>query len=270
MTPALPSAISPARARRVALPGGLCFSTVFHKRLRPKVNAFRYGVFYLCVSLRDIDRLRRPLFSLDRFNLLSFHHKDHGSRSSGDLESWMRDLLHEHGLDAADGDIVLHCHPRILGYVFNPISLWFCHDRAGMLRAVLCEVNNTFGERHLYLIAHDDARAIQPADWLQARKVFHVSPFLPVEGFYRFRFRLDAAGVRADIHYHDGSGPMLLTYVAGTRRTLTSRALLWALIRHPLMTFTVMVRIHYQAVKLLSKKARFFRKPEPPAISITR
>jgi DUF1365 family protein len=263
---------SAARAGRQehAIAGGLCFSTVFHKRMRPKANAFRYGVFYICVPLHRIEALHRPFFSLDRFNLLSFHHKDHGARAGNDLEGWMRGLLRDNGLAAADGEIVLHCHPRILGYVFNPISLWFCHDRTGGLRAVLCEVNNTFGERHLYLVAHADARPIEPSDWLQARKVFHVSPFLPVAGHYRFRFRLDDRKARADIHYHDADGLMLVTYVDGARRSLTTASLLGAVLRHPLMTLAVMGRIHFQAAKLLLGKARFFRKPGPPDIALTR
>lgn len=270
MTLTLPSPAAAAERRLDVVTGGLSMANVFHKRLRPKPNAFRYGVFYICVALQDIDRLRRPFFSVDHFNLLSFHRKDHGPQTGADLEAWIRGLLKENGLEAVDGDVVLHCHPRLLGYAFNPISLWFCHDRARDLRAVLCEVNNTFGERHLYLVAHDDNRPIHPSDWLQARKMFHVSPFLPVEGFYRFRFRLDEKGARADIHYHDAEGPMLLTYVDGVRRDLTAASAVGAVLHHPLMTLMVVGRIHYQAVRLLLKKARFFRKPAPPAHDLTR
>lgn len=261
MTPILPSS---------ALAGGLCLAQVFHKRLRPQVNQFRYAVFYICVPLRQIERLRRPFFSIDRFNLLSFHRRDHGPRTGDDLERWVRNLLAENGLDQANGDIVLHCHPRLLGYAFNPISLWFCHDRTGALRAVLCEVNNTFGETHCYLVAHEDGRPIEATDWLQARKALHVSPFLPVEGFYRFRFRLDGQSVRADIHYHDAKGPVLVTWLDGRRHDLTGGALLGAFVRHPLMSLMVIVRIHYQAARLMLKKARFFRKPAPPVHTLTR
>lgn len=270
MTLTLPSPAAIVERRAAMIAGGLSLASVFHKRLRPKANTFRYGVFYICVALRDIERLRRPFFSLDRFNLLSFHRKDHGPRTGGDLETWIRGLLKDNRLEAVDGDIVLHCHPRLLGYAFNPISLWFCHDRAGDLRAVLCEVKNTFGERHLYLVAHADSRPIEPSDWLQAHKVFHVSPFLPIEGFYRFRFRLDESGVRADIHYHDAAGPMLVTYVEGARCDLTTASALGAVLRHPLMTLMVVGRIHYQAARLLLKRARFFRKPAPPIHDLTR
>ena len=96
--------------------------------------------------------------------------------------------------------------PRLFGYVFNPVSFWFCRDRDGRLRAVLCEVNNTFGEHHCYLVHHDDRRPIEADAWLDGRKAFHVSPFLPVEGSYRFRFRLDAERAHVDVNYHDDAG----------------------------------------------------------------
>ncbi|MEO8559167.1 MAG: DUF1365 domain-containing protein, partial [Rhodospirillales bacterium] len=212
--------------------------------------------------------------SLDRFNLISFHRKDFGPRDGSDLEVWIRDILKSNGLsDVANGDIMLQGHPRVLGYVFNPVSFWFCHDQAGALRAVLAEVSNTFGEHHLYLVAHDDQRAIEPTDWLTSRKMFHVSPFLAVEGHYRFRFRLERGRVRADIHYYDEAeerDPKLVTYVDGERRDLSSGAVLCALLRHPLMTLVVVGLIHYQALKLWIKRARFHRKPEPPQQPLTR
>jgi len=254
-----------------ALAGGLVRARIYHKRNRPKVNEFKYHAFYFCVNLQDIDRIKRPLVSVDRFNLVSFHRKDFGPRDGSDLKVWIRDILKTNGLgDVADGDVVLQGHPRVLGYVFNPVSFWFCHDRVGALRAVLAEVSNTFGERHLYLVSHEDKRPIAPTDWLASRKVFHVSPFLPVEGGYRFRFRLEDGRVRADIHYHDEQGPMLVTYVDGERRDLSSGAVLRALLRHPLMTLAVIGLIHYQALKLWLKKARFHRKPEPPQQTLTR
>ncbi len=265
-----------ARSTTAAIAGGLALGRIFHRRSRPRVNQFSYCALYFCLNLKDLDRLSRPLLSLDRFNLVSLYRRDFGPRDGSDLERWMRDILESHGLgQAADGDIVLHGHPRLLGYVFNPVSFWFCHDRAGALRAVLADVSNTFGEHHHYLVAHEDARPIAPTDWLEARKLFHVSPFLPVEGFYRFRFRLDSRRMRADIHYHDapegqGLGPMLVTYVDSRRRPLGSLSLLSALLRHPLASLSVVALIHYQAAKIWFKKARFYRKPEPPSRTLSR
>lgn len=274
------SAIDGAPARRAestttAIAGGLALGRIYHRRNRPRVNQFTYRALYFCLNLKDLHRLDRPLLSLDRFNLVSFQRRDFGPRDGSDLEAWMRGILGENGLAAiADGDIVLHGHPRLLGYVFNPVSFWFCHDRAGALRAVLADVSNTFSEHHHYLIAHQDARPIGPTDWLSARKLFHVSPFLPVAGFYRFRFRLEPDRMRADIHYHDkpvGQGaPMLVTYVDSRRRPLDSLSLLAGLLRHPLASLSVIALIHYQAVKIWFKKARFHRKPEPPRHTLSR
>ncbi len=262
------------KATHSAIAGGLVRARIYHRRSRPRVNEFKYHAFYFCLRLQDIGRLPRPLVSLDRFNLISFHRKDFGPRDGSDLGVWIGAILRDNGLgDVADGDIVLQGHPRVLGYVFNPVSFWFCHDKAGALRAVLAEVSNTFGERHLYLVAHEDRRPIAPQDWLTSRKVFHVSPFMPVEGFYRFRFRLEDGRVRADIHYHDAcdqGGPILVTYVDGERSDLSSGSVLRALLRHPLMTLAVIGLIHFQALKLWTKRARFHRKPDPPRETLTR
>ena len=144
----------------------LFFGEVMHSRLRPRRNRFVYRVFFLRVRVDRLDTLRGPLFSLDRWNLFSLHRRDHGARDESELEPWIRGLLAHEGLDSADGEIWLQTFPRMLGYVFNPVSFWLCHDRAGALRTVLCEVNNTFGERHNYLLAHPDQRPILPGDRL--------------------------------------------------------------------------------------------------------
>ena len=254
-----------------AIAGGLVRAHIYHRRSRPRINEFKYQAFYFCLNLQDIDRLKRPFISVDRFNLISFHRADFGPRDGSDLRVWIEAIMAANGLSGiADGDIFLHGHPRVLGFVFNPVSFWFCHDRQGALRAVLAEVSNTFGERHLYLVAHEDNRPIAAQEWLSSRKVFHVSPFLPVAGDYRFRFRLERDRVRADIHYHDADGPMLVTYIDGTRRDLSSGSVVRALLRHPLMTLAVVGLIHYQAVKLWWKRARFHRKPRPPQQTLTR
>jgi DUF1365 family protein len=254
-----------------AIAGGLVRGRIYHRRSRPRVNEFTYHAFYFCLNLEDIDRVKRPFVSVDRFNLLSFHRADFGPRDGSDLRAWIDGILAANGFsDIADGDILLQGHPRVLGYVFNPVSFWFCHDKSGALRAVLAEVSNTFGERHLYLVAHEDKRPIGPQEWLASDKVFHVSPFLPVAGRYRFRFRLEDGRMRADIHYHDADGPMLVTYIDGARHDLSSAAVLRALLRHPAMTLAVVGLIHYQALKLWWKRARFHRKPEPPQQPLTR
>ena len=148
----------------VAIAPQLLLSKVMHKRLFPRENGFAYGIYYLAVPLTQIDGMQDGWrFGVDRFGLMSFFRRDHGPRDGSDLHTWIKKILHEQNLQDIDGDIVLVCMPRILGYVFNPVSFWLCHDRAGALRAILCEVNNTFSESHCYLCAHADGRAISTA-----------------------------------------------------------------------------------------------------------
>jgi uncharacterized protein len=254
----------------------LCVGRVFHKRLRPVEHAFSYPVFFLRVPLSRLDRIGNRWLSRNRFNLLSFVDRDYGPRDGSSLEAWMRALLKREGIRAADGEIVLQTFPRLLGYVFNPISVWYCLDHAGKMRAALCEVNNTFGERHNYLVVHDDQRPIEPGDWLSARKVFHVSPFCAVKGHYRFHFEQTAGRAFTQIDYFDGGADfderdrLLVTTLHGAPEPLTAANALRAFLHHPLMTFAVVLRIHTQALRLWLKRLPYFRKPEPPAFETTR
>lgn len=257
------------RGQRRPLAGGILVAKVFHKRLRPRVNQFTYNVNYLCVALGDIDRLDGRWLGVDRTAPVSFHRRDHGE--GDDLEAWLRARLAAWQLDAVcDGEVTLITLPRLLGYVFNPVSFWCCHDRAGRLRAVLCEVRNTFGERHNYLVFHDDRRPITPTDWLTGHKVFHVSPFLPVTGSYRFRFDIDPARVSIAINYHDGKAPALVTAIAGRREALSDGTVARRFLCNPLMTLGVIFRIHWQAVRLWFRRAPFFARPAPPEETTTR
>lgn len=246
-------------------------AAVVHRRLRPRENAFRYRVGYLCLALDSLESAAGRWLKLDRTGLVSFRRADHGARDGSNLRNWLQGILDEHRLaGVCDGDVVLMTMPRMLGYVFNPVSFWFCRDRAGGLRAVLCEVNNTFGESHCYLVHHDDHRPILPEEWLEGRKAFHVSPFLPVEGGYRFRFRLDEQRAHVDVNFHDAQGLMLATSVGGRREPLDDRSVLRRFLGNPTMTMAVVVRIHWQALHLWRKRARFYRKPAPPTELVTR
>lgn len=243
---------------------------VMHCRVRPTRHRFSYRVFFIRFCLDRMDSLRVPLFSLDGRNLFSLRVADYGPRDGSDLRPWIRALLTREGLPFADGEIWLQTFPRVLGYVFNPVSFWLCHDRAGALRAVLAEVNNTFGEHHHYLLSHRDGRAITAGDELTARKVFHVSPFFDVQGTYRFRFRVDPTDSLFRIDYEDLRGKLLYTTISGRAEPLSSRSLSKAFARLPLMTVGVIARIHYQALWLWLKRVQFFRKPQPPAQELTR
>lgn len=228
---------------------------VMHRRLRPVVNAFVYPVFYVRLPVRNLAAAQCAVFSLNKPNLLSFYQKDHGPRDGSPLLPWIENLLAEQGLPY-DGEIVLQTFPRVLGYVFNPVSFWYCYSQAGALIAVLAEVNNTFGATHSYLL-HRRGLPLAEQEVLQAEKLFHVSPFNEIEGGYRFRFRLEGAVQVAHIDYDDAEGELLLTAISGKAHAWSATALLKACLRMPFLTLGVMVRIHWQALKLWLKGVRF-------------
>ena len=250
---------------------------VRHRRLRPSVNAFQYGVYTLLLPLRTLADapFSSRLCSRNRFNVLSFHDRDHGDGQTP-LLNWIDKLLQSEGIDDADGEIWLQAFPRVLGYVFNPVSFWFCHRQDGALRAIVCEVSNTFGEKHCYLL--DTGGTLPWGVELTANKVFHVSPFCEVEGNYRFRFMrttqtIDEKNIErmvARIDYADEQGPLLLTSISGTLQPASDKLLAFAFFRYPFMTLGVIVRIHWQAAKLFFKRVPFFRKPVPPSSTVSR
>lgn len=237
------------------------FGRVMHVRLHPARHRFDYPVYFVRLPIHDLASVPTRWFSLNRFNLLSFHEADHGD--GGSSRVWVSRLLKQHGL-RADGEIWLTTFPRVLGYAFKPVSFWHCHNAEGGLVAVLAEVNNTFGERHVYLLRTDD-----PAATLHADKVFHVSPFFPVRGRYSFHFHPQPDVFRARIDYDDGSGEALRTAWWGRLEPLTARACLRAFSSYPLMTWGVIARIHLQALRLAMKRVPFFRKPLAPLHEVT-
>jgi DUF1365 family protein len=245
---------------------------ITHRRTRPAANAFTYRGFCLRLPLSRLDELAARGIARNARGLVSFDDRDHGPRDGSPLLPWVRRLLEREGV-AADGEVVLHTFPRMLGYVFNPVSFWVAYDRDARVRAVLAQVRNTFGESHDYLVAHPDGRPIARGERLTARKVFHVSPFCRVEGRYAFRFHFGPQRGLARIDYLDGDDdprPLLETWIGGTAEPLDRaavRALLW---RYPGFTLGVVLRIHWQAAKLALKRVPFFSKPAPPDATLTR
>lgn len=237
-----------------------------HKRSAVAAHAFVYPVAFLRIPLTQLRSGRRwaGLFGINRAAVFAFHERDHGARDGSPLLPWLRRLLAEQGVDFALGEVVLQTFPRLFAYVFNPVSFWFCHDTEGQLRAVLCEVNNTFGESHNYLVRHADLRPIVSGEVLEASKVFHVSPFFPVSGNYRFRFLAQPGQAGVNIEYRKDGQLALLAHVGGRARPLAAARLLGALLRFPFMTLGVMARIHWHALLLWRKGAIFHRKPNPP------
>ncbi len=244
---------------------------VRHTRLRPVLNRFAYPTYFLMLPMRRMRAAPHAALARNRFGLISFYDRDHGDGRADSL-GWLDDVLHREGITDALGEAWLHCYPRVLGHTFKPVSFWYCHRTDHTLAAVLVEVNNTFGERHCYLL-HGPQLAYGTEQ--QATKVFHVSPFCTVAGRYRFRFMHSAVGgalsrTVARIDHDDEHGALLQTSVSGLLQPVNSRSLRHAFFGMPLMTLGVLARIHWQALRLALKRVPLVRKPPAPGVFVTR
>lgn len=247
------------------LAGSLYRGVVMHRRLRPRVHGFRYRLFWI---LLDIDRLDQAvegkrLFSVDRFNLLSFYPRDHGDQSDTGLRMQVGARLAEAGLEGVDGSIWLLTMPRLLGFVFNPISVWYCHRADGELAAVIYEVSSTFGERRHYVLPAAGERFDQTCD-----KTLHVSPFMRMDMSYRFRGRDPGERLTLAIDGHDPEGLLIATAMTGERRALTDREILKAVLAVPFETLKVVAAIHWEALRLFVKGVPLA--PDPKRVSVGR
>lgn len=236
---------------------------VMHRRLDRFAYRFVYRVFSLHLDLDELPALTRRLrlFSHNRFNLLSFHDRDHGPRDGAPIRPWLEDWLRRRGIELEGGSVTLLCFPRVLGYVFNPMSVYYCRQGDGGLRAIVCEVRNTFGEMHHYLLAPPDGGTMDWDSEYRARKQFHVSPFIGSGMEYRFRFREPVEYLRVYINELSGGAPLLQASIAGVRAPLTDTNIVGECLRLPLMPLWVMAAIHWQALKLWLRGARFHRMP---------
>ncbi len=248
----------------------IAFGQIRHRRLFPRAHEFAYRAFYLRVPITaDLQRKAGNfLFGINRKSLLSFQTKDHGD-GNRPLDEWIKQLLANEGIQA-DGPVWLHCFSRMFGYQFKPVSFWFCHKADHRLAAIVAEVNNTFGEKHLYLLSNPD----QDMDWgkeLQADKSFHVSPFFKIEGGYRFRFLNQAKRSVARVDYWVNDRLYLHTSMSGEHQALTRSSACRALLFYPLFSLGVIAKIHWHALRLwVEKRIPFIPKPNPPANMITK
>ena len=240
----------------------------YHGRKGPVSNAFRYAIDYVLIDL-VADVSRPTLFSRNQFNLMSLFDSDHGGApKAGRGLAWARDVLKAQNLPGQER-ILLLAQPRSLGHVFNPVSFWLCMDAQDTLRVVIAEVSNTFGQRHSYLCHKDDLSPITAKDIVRAQKIFHVSPFQPIEGDYRFQFDIRAERIGISIEYYRAGGGLIATLV-GPRKPLSNASILSGFLRRPLGSRRVLALIHWQAIKLWLRRARFRSCPEAPQSDISR
>ena len=242
---------------------GLWLGPVMHRRLRPRHRKFSYSTLWVAL---DLDRLqsRNRFFSINRFNLFSFHERDHADGGSGFLAKKIRALLARENL-AADGRIVLLAAPRVLGFVFNPLSVYFCHDASGALAAIVWEVSNTFRERHSYVLkVEGEATTIRQS----CRKLMHVSPFIDMDILYRFRVALKDGRLAIGIVDEDRDGPLLVAAMNLEHADMSDGALLSAFAKMPFSTLKTVFAIHWQAVKLVLRGVRVVDHPPGPRQAI--
>lgn len=256
----------------------MALGLVRHQRFKPKPNGFETGVCFIRLIFSPNGGLRsagkRNGLNIDRGGLLSVKASSYGlephTLEFPALIEQLKSKVEASTGVTLDGEVHLHTFPKVLGFAFNPVSFWHLHNAEGDCRVILCEVNNTFGERHFYLL-HDPAIArLNCGALLQSDKEFHVSPFFPVSGRYEFRFMQRQHKSVARINYFDENELKLTTSVSGEFMTPTSKRWAQALTRYGWFTLMVVVKIHWQALKLFAKGAKFHSKPEPPTRSISK
>lgn len=237
---------------------------VMHERLRPARHRFEYPACFVCCDVARLDQVKRPWFGIDRVRPFALFLRDYGPRDGSSLDTWMRARLAEANIPA-DGEIWLLTIPRVFGYAFNPVSFWFCHDRAGALRALYADVRNTFGERRGYVLSAPEHAPIVDDTVLTCRKTLHVSPFCDVEGDYAFRVRRHGDRLSVAIDYRDRDGLLIRTAIGLRARVLTGSLAFGTLLRQPMFAAAVIARIHWQALRLWIKRVPFYGKHPPSA-----
>jgi DUF1365 family protein len=233
---------------------------IYHKRFSPSVNEFNYSGYYLKFSIEKMHELKSSIFSVNKFNLFSFYEKDHGYKDGTSLASWARDMLEKAGIKDFKGQITLQTFPRILGYVFNPVSFWYCYENNSLI-AIIAEVNNTFGETHSYLLTQKPDMQIETL-----KKEFHVSPFYDVLGNYNFDFTNENKVI---INYFFDNKLQLITSLTGEEIPWSDKNLLKLFYQYPFYTLFIVILIHYQAMKLFLKKNKFYPKPQKISRELT-
>ncbi len=231
---------------------------VIHKRFKPKYHYFKYNVFSLFLDLDEINLIQKKIkiFSNNSFNILSFCDKDHGPRDGSNLKNWVIENLKSNNIKFENIKVKLLCYPRIFGYVFNPLSIFFVYDNHSKIIAVLYEVKNTFGEQHTYIFKVEDENIITNS----CDKKFFVSPFIEMKSKYSFRIIKPEKKLSVSIDQSDMEGKILYASQDGVAKEINNKNMLLSYISHPLMTFKVIAAIHFEALKLWLKGVKLVKK----------
>ena len=233
--------------------------TVIHKRFKPKIHYFKYKVFSLLIDLSELENLSKKIkfFSYNKFNLVSFYEKDHGNRDESSLVSWVKKNLEDNNINSENVKIKLLCYPRILGYVFNPLSVFYIYDESKKLVCILYEVKNTFGEQHTYIFKVDNDQKLYQHN---CSKKFHVSPFIEMNCKYFFRLLKPGEKISVIIDQYQTDEKILYASQDGQRVDFNTKELIKSYFKHPLMTFKIISAIHFEAFKLWIKGIKFIKK----------
>jgi len=231
---------------------------VMHARLKPVCHRFSYRVMSLLIDLDRLDAADRqsPLFGVNRAALYSFNERDHGERNGAPLRAYAQVRAAEHGIDLTGGRVLLLCYPRLLGYTFNPLSVYFCYSADGGLALVIYEVRNTFGDIHAYVLPVRPGEISAAGVRQQQEKLFYVSPFIEMAMHYQFRVLPPGERVKLRILETDQDGPLLAATFNGSRSALNTVELLRAFFALPLVTLKIAAAIHWEALRLWLKGAR--------------
>ena len=232
--------------------------SVIHKRFKPKEHFFKYKVFSLFIDLSELNELNDELnfFSFNKFNLISFYEKDHGKRNGSSLSAWVKSNLKKTGIKNNNIKIKLLCYPRIFGYVFNPLSIFYCYEKDKLI-AIFYEVKNTFNEQHTYIFKIKNNEEIVQ----KCRKKFYVSPFMDMETYYNFKLKNPNDKLSVFIKQTDAEGTILTATQTGDKKEFSFKQLVINFLKYPLMTIKIIGSIHYEAL-LLWKKGAIYRKRE--------
>jgi len=232
---------------------------VIHKRFKPKIHFFKYKVFSILLDISEIDILDKSLkiFSYNKFNIVSFYDADHGPRDGTSIKEWVIKNLNDNRINTENIKIKLLCYPRIFGYVFNPLSVFFIYNKNSKLISILYEVKNTFGEQHTYVFkTKENENYIKHT----CKKKFHVSPFIEMDCTYFFKILKPSEKISVIIDQYDEEGKLLYASQDGDRIEFNNKNLVLSYLRHPLMTFKIIVAIHFEAFKLWTKGIKFVKK----------